>query len=586
MASEDRTYRSTVSGRMGMAMRRGPSSVLLAPRRMAAKLGDEGQAAVRQRTRFARLIADLSASFVGLPVDCIDAAIEGGLRQIVEALGVDHGAFYQITGNGLTVAHSWPAENFKAISDTEQADNSTWLADGLRRKGVLLLSQPQVPSDELCKEEFLLRLGLKSVVLAGVMTGGSLLGALMLGSSHDEAAWTDDLESPLQILGAVFAEALVRKQDEERLLESDHLSHAMLDSLECHIVVVNQEGRVIAASVGRHFDAESGAPFLNGVSLGLNYFDTCRLALENGLESAAILLEGIDAVVKGSRKIFEMEYEYLPGSGQKFFRVTVTPRSEARGGGAVISHIETTERRMAQANLRELSGKMITSLEEERRRIARELHDDVSQRLALMGIEMEQIIQALPRKQSDVRRRLRALWGQTQETSLEVRRLSHNLHSSKLEYLGLVAAVKSLCNELSKRHGLRIRFNHFDIPSSIHKDVALCIYRVVQESLSNVIKHSGAREAQVALSGEHREINLCISDEGCGFDPANSKAKGGIGLIGIRERLLLIGGEASIESQPSRGTRILARVALPEQGRYTNVLKRPELTGPEKRRMP
>jgi signal transduction histidine kinase len=574
MASEDRRYQSTGSGRMGNATRRGPSSVLLAPRRTAsASLGNEGQAAVRQRARFASLIADLSASFVGLPVNCIDAAIEGGLRQTVEALGVDHGAFYRTTGHGLTVAHSWPAEPFEAISDTQQADNLTWIADGLRRKGVLLLSRSEVTSNETCKEEFLLRFGLKSAVLVGVMTGGSLLGALMLGSSHDEGAWTEDLEPQLQILGAIFAEALARKQNEEKLLESDRLSQAMLDSLECQIVVVNKDGRVIAGSAGRHSDAESGAPLLNDVSLGVNYFDTCRLALENGLESAAILLEGINAVVNGSREMFEMEYEYLSPSGQKFFLVSVTPRSEA-GSGAVISHIETTERRLAQTSLRELSGKMITSLEEERRRIARELHDDVSQRLALMGIEMEQIIQALPRKQSNVRRRLRDLWGQNQETSLDVRRLSHNLHSSKLEYLGLVAAVKSLCNELSNHQELRIRFKHFDVPSSIPTKVALCIYRVVQESLSNVIKHSGAREVQVVLSGGHREIHLCVSDEGAGFDPDSIKAKAGIGLIGIRERLLLVGGEVSIESQPSRGTRIVARVPLPEQGQDTNVLKR------------
>jgi len=144
-----------------------------------------------------------------------------------------------------------------------------------------------------------------------------------------------------------------------------------------------------------------------------------------------------------------------------------------------------------------------------------------------------------------------------------------------LEYLGLVAAVKSLCNELSNHQELRIRFKHFDVPSSIPKDVALCIYRVVQESLRNVIKHSGAREAQVVLSGGHREIHLCVSDEGAGFDPNSIKAKAGIGLIGMRERLLLVGGEVSIESKPLRGTRIVARVPLPEQGQDTKVLKRP-----------
>src|SRR4030095_7610085 len=340
------------------------------------------------------------------------------------------------------------------------------------------------------------------------------------------------------------------------------------------MVVIEQDGRVIAGSAGRHGDAEYGAPFLRGVSLGINYLDTCQLALENGLEPSKMLLDGINAVVNGCRELFEMEYEYLSPSGKKFFLVSVTPRIKP-GTGAVISHIETTQRRLAQTTLRELSGKMITSLEDERRRIARELHDEVSQRLALMGIELEQIMQALPKKQKDIRRRLRDLWGQNQETSQEVRHLSHNLHCSKLEYLGLVAALKSLCNDLSSHQELRIRFRHFEVPPSIPNDVSLCIYRVVQESLRNVIKHSGARAAQVSLSGGHREISLCISDEGCGFDPDGIKAKAGIGLIGIRERLLLIGGHVSIESQPSRGTRVVAWIPLPEQDQDANSLKRP-----------
>ena len=525
---------------------------------------------MRERKRFEGLIADLSTSFVGLPVNCIDSAIGGALHQTVEACGFDRGAYYQGSGKGLKMTHSWPAENLDAISNIEQTDNLKWLAGRLRRKVVLVLSKAESTSAETDQKELLLRLGLRSAVLVGVMTGRSLLGVLMLGSLREDFVWTRDLEGPLQILGAVFAEALARKQNEERLLESDQLSHAMLDSLECHIVVVTQRGRVIASSAGRHVDIDNSTPLLNGISLGSNVFDICREALEKGFEPAALLLEGIEAVVKGSREMFEMEYEYLSPSGQRFFQVSATGRAEARGG-AVISQIETTERRVAQANLRELSGKMITSLEDERSRIARELHDDVSQRLALMGIEMEQIMQALPGKQDSVRKRLRELWGQNQEISSEVRQLSHNLHSTKLEYLGLVAAVNSLCNELSKHHGLRIRFKHLDVSSSIPTKVALCIYRVVQESLGNVVKHSGAQEAQVTLTGLHGEINLRISDEGAGFDPETIKTKGGIGLIGIRERLLLIGGEVSIESQPSHGTRIVARVPLPEQGQDTTL---------------
>lgn len=572
--AQDHRYRNIGNHRLSKVTRPSLAPVQTVQRGVGFASPDSGgQAAVRPRPQLETLIADLAASFVSLPAKQIDPAIGEGLHHLVEALGVDHAAFYQITGDGLAIVHAWPLERLEASSDSLKADDLAWLAGGLCRRSVLVISQPEALSGQTLEERFLSRLGLRSAVLVGVKTGGSLLGILMLGSSTEEIAWSGELEQLLDILGAVFAEALARKTTEESFLKSDNLNHAMLDSLESHIVVVDNGGKVIAVSAGRHFAPESGLALLTSVKVGDCYLDTCRLARESGFESAGTVLEGIESVVDGTRGMFEMEYESLSPSGQRFFQISVTPLGES-GSGAVISHSETTERRMAQARLRELSGKMIRSLEEERTRIARELHDDVSQRLALMGIEMEQIIQSLTGKQTDVGRRLKDLWRRNQETSLEVRRLSHHLHSSKLEYLGLVAALKSLCAELSKNQTLRIGFKHFDVPSSIPRDVALCIYRVVQESLRNAAKHSGARDAQVTLYGTSGEINLSISDEGSGFDPDSVKAQGGIGLIGMRERLHLIGGEISIDSRPSQGTRIAARVPLEEHDQGADVLKR------------
>src|SRR6185295_5435906 len=146
--------------RTGNATRGSRSAILMTPRRNASSNpGNETEAEGRQRAQFGSLIAAISASFVGVPVNSIDAAIEGALRQTVEALGVDHGAFYQSSGNGLMIAHRWPAENFETISNTRQADNLTWLADCLRRKTVLVLSQPEDRSAEKGQEEFLSRIG-------------------------------------------------------------------------------------------------------------------------------------------------------------------------------------------------------------------------------------------------------------------------------------------------------------------------------------------------------------------------------------------------------------------------------------------
>jgi signal transduction histidine kinase len=513
------------------------------------------------------LVVDLSASFVGLPSNRIDAAIQEALFRVGEALEVEHTAFYQSKADGLAVAHSWPAERFEASSDAQHPDHLAQLARGLRRKRVLVISQFETTPDTTCAQDFLVRIGLKSAVFIGVMTSGSLLGTLMLGSLREEISWSGELEQPLQTLGAVFAGSLARKQAEGALIEGDKLSRDMLDSLESHTVVVDKGGWVVAVSEGRGFGAKM-LPTV--VSLGDNYFDACRDACDRGFEPARAVMAGVEAVVRGSRQMIEIECEWMSPFCRKFLKVSITPLREL-GAGAVISYTDTSKHKMAESRLRQLSGKIINAVEEERKRIARDLHDDLSQRLALMGLEVAQVIHTLPSNCGDAQRRLSDAWKRNQETSIEVRRLSHHLHPSKLEYLGLVAAVKSFCKDLSEHQEMRIQFRHFDVPPSIPKAAALCIYRVVQESLRNVVKHSGAKKAQVVISCSAGEINLCISDEGAGFDPDSDKTKTGIGLIGMRERLLQIGGEISIDSRPSRGTRITARIPLKQPAQDTDV---------------
>jgi signal transduction histidine kinase len=216
--------------------------------------------------------------------------------------------------------------------------------------------------------------------------------------------------------------------------------------------------------------------------------------------------------------------------------------------------------------LRDLGGRLITSQEDERRRVARELHDDFNQRLSLLSVELEQASLQLPESPARMRELMQDLSNRTKELSTAVHRLSHQLHPAKLEHLGLVAAVKSFCKEVSEQEGIRIEFTHREVPTSIPEDVALCLYRIVQEALRNVVKHSGAGDARVELTGGRDAIRLQVSDPGVGFEPDPVKSNGGLGLVSMRERLRLVGGKLSIQSQPSRGTRIDVRVPLAATG--------------------
>jgi signal transduction histidine kinase len=201
---------------------------------------------------------------------------------------------------------------------------------------------------------------------------------------------------------------------------------------------------------------------------------------------------------------------------------------------------------------------LVSAREDERRRIGRELHDDISQRLALVAIGIEQLIQHTPDRNT-LRARLRELWGRTNEIAKGVHHLSHQLHPFTLEALGIVAALRTLSRELSER-GLRVAFNSDAAHSEVSTAVALGLFRVAQEALNNVLKHSGAREATLHFSCSNRVVTIRVEDRGRGFD---ARAHGGgLGLVSMRERLVQLGGEVAIESRPGEGTAVEARVPL------------------------
>lgn len=236
----------------------------------------------------------------------------------------------------------------------------------------------------------------------------------------------------------------------------------------------------------------------------------------------------------------------------------------------LVTHKDFTAARMAQEQPRALSARLIETQENERRRIGRELHDDINQRLALLAVELDRLTQKLPASPDEVRTKLRSIVARAQELSSDVQRLAYRLHPSKLEHVGLAATLKNFCREFAQPNDFRIRFNASGLPTSIPIDTSLCLYRVVQEALRNVVKHGGVDEAQVELTGGPAEVRLCVSDSGNGFDPASVKEHRGLGLVSMRERLHLVGGTLSIQSQPRHGTRIEARVPLVSRSTASN----------------
>jgi signal transduction histidine kinase len=203
-----------------------------------------------------------------------------------------------------------------------------------------------------------------------------------------------------------------------------------------------------------------------------------------------------------------------------------------------------------------MSRKLIESQEQERARIGRELHDDINQRLAMLGFELER----LKGNPAEIQRHVEELRQQTAEISNDVQALSHELHASKLEYLGVVAGIRSWCREFGERQGMEINCKT-DVASRIPVEIGLTLFRVLQEGLHNAVKHSEVKRIEVQLSEQSNQIHLTIADAGKGFDVEAARQGRGLGLASMEERVRLVNGAITIESQPMAGTNI--HVCLP-----------------------
>jgi signal transduction histidine kinase len=206
----------------------------------------------------------------------------------------------------------------------------------------------------------------------------------------------------------------------------------------------------------------------------------------------------------------------------------------------------------------ELSGRLLNAQEKERSRLASELHDDFSQRVALLALDLDNASELVDNAPDDAKLKLHCLMDSASELGADLHTLSHRLHSSTLEKLGLNVGLSALCREFTAQQGIKVDFTHSGIPRSIHPDAALALFRIVQEGLRNLKKHSGATKASVYLGKAGDNLHVFVADEGIGFDIKRVKESLGIGIESMEERANLLGGRFEVDSKPGRGTRVEA----------------------------
>ena len=269
------------------------------------------------------------------------------------------------------------------------------------------------------------------------------------------------------------------------------------------------------------------------------------------------------------RVSFKMQYRLRRNDGEYRWVFDLgVPRFDPDGSfaGYIGSCIDVTEQKMAEEALASLSGRLIEAQEEECRRIAREIHDDYNQRLAVLANELEDLAQSIGDSVAEAGPRLHDLWTSVSELGVDLHSLSHRLHSSTLETLGLVAGVRAFCEEFGDLQDIEVEFTHENVPRVISADVSLCLFRIAQEALRNVKRHSGASRAEVHLEFLSGRLHLSVCDQGRGFNPSKRSAREGIGIRSMEERLHLVGGQLEVHSRPMEGTRIDAWAPFKEFG--------------------
>lgn len=389
--------------------------------------------------------------------------------------------------------------------------------------------------------------------------------------------WTDrgiyDTSGNLLEFQSVGRDISERKRTEEALQRSEELNRAVLGSLRDQIAVLDRLGNIIAVNKGwTRFAEENGG---GSVGVGVNYLEVCRLAATSSSD-ARKSLEGIVSVLSGDASKYREEYLCDTPGGNCWFVLSVTPLLLPEGG-AVVSHIDVTERKLAEAALvenreelrksrdeiQQLAGRLITLQEEERARVARELHDGIGQSLAIISNRVNRCL-ASDADLSQIAEQLQEISEGVSAAINEVREVAYGLRPYELDRLGLKNAVESMIESIGDSSSIEITTMLDDVSGRLSEAAETSIYRVIQEGLHNVLAHSNATKARVSIEASDAALAVVIEDNGTGIDESLNGSRTGYGLSGIEERARMLGGKVEITSQTGVGTKIDLQIACDE----------------------
>lgn len=518
-----------------------------------------------ERLRFETFLTGLSRSFVDVPAGGIDREIPRGLRQIGEFFGLDRVSLFELAppARRARVTYTWSAEGVAPAPAELPARSFPWMAERLARGDAVTFSDRDgLPSEAETDRSSFAAYGTRSHASIPLAESGAARRVLALSAVRSRRTWPGPMMERLRLVGEILGEILARMQAEVEVEESQKLQRAMLSSLPSPMAVLDSSGRILIVNQAWLDRArDPGAVSAACLGVGANYLDACHEAQLSGEPGARDTLAAVEPVLAGREEITEIEFAVKHGASEHWLRLSAMPLRGSRGG-AVVAYTDVTDHVLAREQLREFSRQLIAAQEEERRRIARELHDDLSQRLVLLALEISQAKGGSGRGRAgtDASRQVAERLG---EIAADVHRLAYRLHPFKLDYLGLAAAAQAYCGEIGAACGIPISFTARDVPRDLPREVTVCAYRILQEALTNVVKHSGSPRAEVELSATDATLRMAVRDFGGGMSPDATSGTHGLGLGSIRERLRLVNGLLTVDSSPHAGTRLEIRIPLP-----------------------
>jgi PAS domain S-box-containing protein len=513
------------------------------------------------RLRFEQLLAQISSGFVNLPTSRTQDAISKALDLIGTFLGVDRAALFERSSENapLRCTHRWATQDSPQPSE-QLCDFQAlkWFQEKLCEGEVVCVTEIDDLSDDASDlKDFCRNLRIGSVIEVPLTVGGKALGAAVFIAEHSLRERSEELIQRLRLIGEILASAIARQRAVEQLR-------------------LGEERYALASIAGRvgvwDWNLETNEIYVDPKLKAMIGFEDHEI--QNHIddwgskvhpEDAELVMVEATRHLEGLTPRYEVEHRMIHKDGSiRWFLARGTAIRDADGKPYRVTGTDTdiTEQKLAREALVDLGGRLINAQEDERGRIARELHDDMSQRLALLAMDLELTGQSPPPSAAELGTRMKELSHRAKELSSDLHHLSYRLHPRSLERLGLSVAIKSLCREISEQQAIQIQFTENNVPETIPDDAALCLYRVTQESLQNVVKHSKANNVQVMLELDTKDIRLVVSDGGVGFDTEEVRGRNGLGIISMRERLRAIGGRLTIRSQPDEGTRIEAFVPI------------------------